>query len=357
MKKIIFAAALIVSATTAFVACKSEDEPVVPKGEITSITLSVDKNTIEANGQDAVQFTVIANTGEDLTGKEGVRIMIPATKTFLDGMKYTSTVDGPVTFQARYSGILSNEETVTVQNRSKYEKYLRRVVISQLTGTWCVNCPNMTSALKTVSAELPGRIEVLAFHGSSGGSNIDPYAIDATAKLLSKFNLSGYPSAVIDMRKAASGSSATYLMVEVDESLKNYPATCGVKIESTYDKSTKKASVKISVAASKTNTYTLGYAVVVDGLTEPQTGADEDYVHNNVVIGINNINGEMIGEIKENEEWSQTFEVTAGTKYDVANMRVVAYASAKIAGEDTYYINNAASCKLDGGSVDYIYNE
>lgn len=357
MKKFIFAAAFIVSATSAFVACDSEDGPDVPEEVITSITLSVDKTTIEADGQDAVHFTVKSDTGIDLTGRDGLRIMIPATNTFLEGMNYTSTVDGPVTFQARYSGILSNEQTVTVQNRSKYEKYLRRVLISQLTGTWCVNCPNMTKALKAVSRDLPGRIEVLAFHGSSGGSNIDPYTIDATSKIFSKFNLTGYPSAVIDMRQAASGSSTTFLMVEIEKSLLNYPATSGVKIESTYDKSTNKANVTISVAASKTNSYAIGYAVVVDGLTEPQTGAEDDYVHDNVVIGINNINGESIGEIKEGGDWSNTFEVTAGTKYNVDDMRVIAFVYAKDANNDAYYVNNVASCKLNGGSIDYTYNE
>ena len=360
MKKILFAVALFVSTSTVFVACSNSDDGSQPNlDDIKEIELTVDKNAIEANGEDAVNFTVTSDTGVNLNDK--AVILIPGEENiFLDEMYYTSTVNETVTFQARYNGIYSNEVTVEVKNRSKYEKYFRRVLISQLTGTWCVNCPSMTRALKLMQTQFPDRLEILAMHGSSS-QGTDPYAIEQTEQMFARFpELTGYPSAIIDMRQKSVDATTSSLARAINRSLLEYPATCGVKIESTYDKSTKHVIAKITVAADKTNKYALGIAVVVDGLEYPRTGAesDPDYRHNNVVIAINNINGEFVGDgvINAGEEISHTFEIDMSTtKYSIEDMRVVAFVLAQ--SEDAYYVNNSASCKLDGGSIDYTYNE
>lgn len=359
MKKNLFAVALLASASTIFFACSNGDEPDTKLDDIKKIELTVDKNAIEANGEDAVNFTVTSDTGVNLNDK--AVILIPGTEnTFLDEMYYTSNVNETVTFQARYNGIYSNEVTVEVKNRNKYEKYFRRILIAQLTGTWCVNCPSMTRSLKVLSSQLPDRLEILAMHGTSS-QGTDPYEIPQTGEMFSKFtDLRGYPSAVIDMRQVSADATTAALMRAINRSLLEYPATCGVKIKSTYNKDTKKVDAEITVAADKTNKYAFGVAVVVDGLTETQTGAenDPDYRHNNVVIAMNNINGELDGDgvINANEEKSHTFQIDMSTtKHNIDNMRIVAFIMAQ-SGE-TYYVNNTASCKLDGGSVDYIYNE
>lgn len=360
MKKFFFAVALFAGASTAFVACSgSDDEPKPSLDDIKEIELTVDKNAIEANGEDVVNFTVTSDTGVNLNDK--AVILIPGEEiTFLDEMYYTSTVNETVTFQARYNGIYSNEVTVEVKNRSKYEKYFRRVLISQLTGTWCVNCPGMTRSLKLVSEQFPDRIEILAMHGSSS-QGTDPYAIPQTEEMFSQFpDLRGYPSAVIDMRQKSVDATTSSLVRAINKSLLEYPATCGVKIASTYNKETKKVDAKITVAAEATNKYALGLAVVVDGLEYTQTGAesDPDYLHNNVVIAINNLRGEFVGDgvINAGEEVSHTFTIDMSTtKYNIEDMRVVAFILAQ--SGDAYYVNNSASCKLDGGSIDYTYNE
>ncbi len=357
MKKILFAAALFASASTVFVACSGSDTtaPV----EVKAITLVADKEAIEADGKDAVHFTVTTDTGENIT--ENAILMIPETDTFLDAdvKEYTSSVDEEVTFQARYNGIYSNEVTVTVQNRSKYEKYFRRVLVAQLTGTWCVACPNLTRSLKILTGQMPDKIEVIAMHGSSA-EEPDPYDIPQTTEMFSVFSgLRGFPSAVIDMRQKTIDVTSSMVLREINRSLSDYPATCGVKISSTYNKESKVVDATVTVAAEKTNKYAFGLAVVVDGLVYTQTGAenDPDYRHNNVVLTMNAIKGGLIddGEIKANEEKSHTFQIDLSqTKHNIDNMRVVAYILAK--DGDNFYVNNVASCKLDGGSVDYKYN-
>lgn len=364
MKKILFAAAFAVCAPMAFVACSgsSTDEPTDTK--VTAITLSVDKESIEANGEDAVQFKVMGDNGQDLTGVQGVRILIPATETFLDGMQYTSTMNETVVFQARYQGIYSNEVTVTVKNRGLYEKYFRHVMISQMTSTGCINCPNMSSTLKTLSAQYPDRLQLLAFHTDYSGTK-DPFTIDAANSLASQFSVQGYPSAIVDMRTMLGGASSGPIVTQINRSLQEYPATCGVKVSSVYDQATKMASASISVAADKANTYSIGAAVVLDGQPATgdaaQSGADASYVHNNIVLLISNINGGFVGDGKMDagDEVSLDMQFNLSDAkydgYDRSQMRVVAFALAM--DGDNFYVNNTASCALDGGSVDYILNE
>lgn len=363
MKKILFAAALAVCAPLSFVACSgsgTEEEPT----EVTAITLSVDKESIEANGEDAVSFKVMGDNGQDLTGMQGVRILIPATNTFLDGMKYTSSVNEEITFQARYMGIYSNEVKVTVKNRGKYEKYFRHVLISQLTSTGCVNCPGMSTALKSLAEKYPERLEILAFHADYSGKR-DPFTIDETNTLGAQFSVQGFPSAVIDMRTMIGGAQSGQIMTQIDKSLKEYPATCGVKIVTEYQEALKTIVVATTVAAEKTNTYSIGAAIVLDDQPATgdaaQSGADASYVHNNIVLAISNINGGLVdgGKIEAGQSVMCKFKFDLSDPkydaYDRSKMRAVVFVLAQ--DGDSFYVNNTATCGVDNGSVDFKLNE
>lgn len=364
MKKILFAAAFAVCASMAFVACSGNGgEDTQTPGEITAITLSVDKESIEANGEDAVHFTVVTDTGVDITGQSGLRIMIPATQTFLDGMEYTSIMNETLVFQARYQGIYSNEVTVTVQNRAQYEKFVRKVLISQMTSTGCTQCPNMTTVLKNLSAIYPDRLQVLSFH-SDYNSAVDPFSIDAANTLYSLFGASGLPSAVVDMRTLISGAVSAQIQTQILRSLRDYPATCGVKIVTEYKEATKNAIAAVTVQATEANTYSIGAAVVLDGQSATgqaaQSGADASYVHNNIVLAISNLYGDLIdgGQIGKDESkmYKFTFDLSDPKydAYDRSQMRIVAFVLAQ--DGENFYVNNSATCALLNGSVDYALN-
>lgn len=372
MKKYLFLAAAALCGT-AFVSCSdngnSESDDL---SNVQAITLTADKETIEANNEDVVRFTVTTDTGQDISGQPGVRILIPATESsseiFLDGMEYTAVVNGPITFQARYNGILSNTVTVTAQNRGQYEKYVRRVLIADLTSVGCVNCPNMATVLESLKEQYPNRLEVLAYHTDYNGTT-DPFATGLLNSIYTDFDILGFPAAVVDFRIGLNGASSSRLIQEIETSLYDYPATCGIKLSSTYNAATQEAEATITVAGANdvADGYTLGYMVVADNIAAEgnaaQTGADASYVHNDVVlVGSEYLGGRLDGGLQadvEREPIVITFRLADHMQpeyFDVDDLRVVAYLMA-LNEDGSYYVNNVASCQLNGGSTDYLLNE
>lgn len=351
MKKI-----LVIVAAVLLYSCGGNESQTGDPDEILSLTLVPDKTVLEADGKDAVRFTVLTDKNVDISDRAGVRVQNKTTGLYLDEMYYTAIENGTANFDVRYNGMRSEEITVTAQNRGKYEKYYRNVAVFQITGTWCVNCPNMTNALKIVQESFPGRVEVLAFH-EGGMSGSDPYEIAATNEIRNIFGISGFPSAVVDMRALISSSSTTLLAEQILTSLHDYPATCGIKISSAFNSSTRSANFTISVASDKSTKYSVAYAILIDGLTATQMGADENYVHNNVVAGINKVAGVMAGEIAAGNEWtspSGDFSATIPSSYDTDSVRVAVYVLTEVDGR--WIINNVASCPVNNGSVDYKLN-
>lgn len=357
----------------AFVACSGSEDGGGDPSTATSITLAVDKETIEADGADAVRFTVTTDTGVDITGMQGVRILIPgeqgdADAVFLDGMEYTSVTNGPVTFQARYNGMLSNKVTVTAQNRGEYEKYMRRLLIADLTSVGCINCPNMTTVLESLAERYPDRLEVLTYHTDYDG-NVDPFSTELLNSIYSDFGIMGFPAAVVDFRIGINGANSSRLMQEIEASLYDYPATCGIKLSSSYDDAKQEATVVVTVAGANevASEYTLGYLIVADNIEAvggaAQKGADASYVHNGVVLaGSEYLGGRLDGGLQagvEREPVTIKFNVGGHMQpeyFGVEDLRVVAYVMAKN-DDNTYYVNNVASCAVDGGSADYVLNE
>lgn len=352
MKKII----LIMTLTAMLFSC-SDDPGKGDGGEIKSLTLKVDKNTIEADGKETVTFTVLTDSGKDITSQPGVRVQNKTTGLYLETPAYSATANGTMTFDARYNGMRTNEVTVSSVNRGKYEKYFRNVALFQVTGTWCVNCPNMTNALKIIEANMPGRTQVISFHESTAQGD-DPFSHTATYSLRSIFGIQGFPSVVVDMR-SVQNASTTMITEQILKSMLDYPAVCGIKISSSFDSASRKADFDISVACEKEGNYSVACAVVVDGLNAPQQGADENYVHNNVLIGINEVMGGSIGKQTAGSVWNSDagiFSTTVPEAYNVANVRVVVYVMNETE-DGEWYVNNIASCPIDGGSVDYQLNE
>ena len=105
-----------------------------------------DKTEIEANGEDVVTFKVYDPDGNDLTAsteRNYVTIVDEVTGANIGDnvFEWTSIKDGEYEFSATFKGH-PTENTVTVKsvNRSKYEKYFKKVVVYDITSTMCGPC-------------------------------------------------------------------------------------------------------------------------------------------------------------------------------------------------------------------------
>lgn len=370
-QKMLFAAV----AMFAVVGCNSsnnpEDEP-APEGAVYTIT--IDKDVIEADGNDCVTFTVTDAEGNDLTAdasslnkvyfvNEGDDSRLKrGTRTF------SAYRNGTYTFHATYKGKRTqNSVTVTAQNRAKYEKFFHKLCIFQLTGVMCGYCPLLTEGLSDVRVgEYKDQVIILATHGNipsadpytlSLGDINDPanYVSDLGYAICAKFGGGGFPYAVIDYVTGTMSRTESAINDVLEGIMLERPATCGIKISKAQIDAEGNAVIEASITAQKAGTYDLAWAVLADN--QPPQGGVEPIYHDVVQAVSDNfiaMSDQTKMTLQADEEVTKTFqfkvEPFANVPFDPANCKVVVFA------HSNGVIDNANTCAV-GATANYQYNE
>lgn len=357
----------------AMVGCGETPEPTPDPNEGQTgdavYTIAIDKDTIEADGADHVTFSILdANNNDILVNEDGSdsdflrktyfviedsgKRLERKTKTF------SSIRNGEVTFYATIKGVRTqNTVTVKVQNRAKYEKYLQKVCVYQLTGTWCGYCPQMTEGLgKLRNGENGENVIVLAAHVQ------DDYALPWTTKddlgryVLINFGGSGIPYAVYDMKYGGGQRSESDLNSTIEKHLNAYASTCGVKISKATIDPQGNAEITASVKASKAGKFELGYAILADN--QPSKGGSES-IYNDVVAAVseNFVQMQEGVSLAADEEYTTTFtlkvEPFKGVSFSANDYKVVVFAHSDANGG---MVDNANACDF-GETADYVLNK
>lgn len=336
------------------------DDPSQP-----GLTISVDKDVIEADGKDKAVFSLVDADGRELTTDAEIRNVYfynKATGKALPrkSVSFSAIINGEYEFYAKYKGQQSkNTVVIKVQNRKKYEEFSRKVVIYKLTGTWCGFCPQMNTALSALSDDTKNHILELACHSAGGGE--DPFALkvgslDLGSTLLQAFSGQGYPSLVYNLDKLSGNRAVSVIEDEVMQQRIDNPATCGVKIESTVVSSTQ-AEVKATLKASKSGDFDLACALLLDNQYYP-AGTASDGMYSHIVKWISPNFLSMKGSatrftLEAGKEHSVTFSIQ-GDFSEKGNMRVAVIALRDV-NKMSPLVDNANECAL-GASVDYLYN-
>lgn len=327
-------AALTAAALTG---CGSEDTPAD-----TALLLIPSATTV--NTGEAVTFTVTDN-GADVTS--AAQVFNLSTGDVLTG-PFSTQKPGSYQFAAVYDNRTSPAQTVTVKSASATtDAFYRHVLVMKFTATWCTYCPNMTSALESVEQAYPGRMILMSMHSN------DAYQIDEEAALSKAFGVTGLPTSVFDYRETASYSVAL-LKAKVKRSLTDFPAVCGVALQSKVDGG--KVTVEASVRFQQTGDYKIGCVLTEDDIHSPGTiGSKDGFYHHVTRAFATPAMGQDIGNRTAGEEYKQTFEFDLNASWSPDKCHVVVYVMNKQEGDNTgYYVNNAATCPADG-SVDFTY--
>ena len=329
-------------------------------------TLTVDKSTIEANGEDFATFTLTDENGVDFTADsktaskvyfedQNGKVLKSGTRTF------SATKNGTWTFRAKYKGTRSaNTVTITAQNRSTYEKYLHKVCLFQCTGIKCGYCPYLTEALDKVRTGVnKDNVIILATHGSVPA--YDVYALpwgnnsDLGVTVCNMFNGGGFPYLVVDLAFGSDRRSDSDINNLLDQLTQTSSARCGVKITKAQIDAEGNGTIEASVKAQYAGNYDLAWAVLIDNL--PSQGGVES-VYNDVVLAVSDnflgMSEESKVSLAAEEEVTKTFtfKVTpfSGTTFNPADCKVVVMA------HNEEMVDNANICAV-GSSVGYAYNK
>lgn len=326
--------------------------------ETNGLVLSVDKNTIEADGSDYVTFSLTLD-GQELTANDATLANVyfkhekSGTRLERYATTFSAVKNGDYSFVATYKGQQSaNSVQVKAVNREKYEPYGQKIMVYDLTGAWCSYCPAMTAGLANVDQMWKSNMIVLAVH------NGDQWAIptsdgDLAQTMLSRFGGQGYPNCVYDLQYLnGKARSPIDIAKVIEQHITNYPATCGVKIESTKLEGTT-LTIEAAMTSATGGEYELGYAILLDNQYY-SGGTATDGIYSDIVINTSDnflaMTNSKITTVA-NIERTKTFTIKDFKRTDVDNIRVVVFALTKINGK--VMVDNANLCQL-GQSADYM---
>lgn len=326
-----------------------------------SVTISVDKNILKSTGIDAATFSVLAD-GIQVNDAE-IYMRGEPKDTKLTEYQFSTYLQGAYSFYAQYAGIQSEDIGITVHLANFYKQSCAMEVVA----TWCGYSPQMISAFHQVKEQYSDRIHIISLHRSNSG--LGSTDVDAE-DFLEYFNWSGVPFGILDLSNTLPRSAEK--IRELSISMKQlHPATSGIAIVS--EKTDNSINVKLKVKVNETDEYRLYAFIVEDNVVKRQTiyinGSkdntvwDDNYVNHAVATytmpGYKPYAGKPLGVIQNGEEVTGSFSIPLGKTVtdraiNYSNCRVVAYTLKK--SGDQYYINNTATCQING-SVDYKYEE
>ena len=223
------------------------------------------------------------------------------------------------------------------------------VLIEELTGVSCPNCPAGTAALESILTVFGDRVVSNAIHGSflaqpNSLSKYDFRNADAAAleNFLSPFL--GKPAAVIDRIHFDGQDFMTVDNIGLWQSLVqqrlNEDAAVGIELTSTYDAVSRSANIDITITAVEDVTGIIKLSAVINEsyLVDSQSNTNtiiEEYEHNHVMRDmLSSVSGDVIANdgMLEGESIERSYSYTVpeedSGEWIADNMEIIVFVSA-----------------------------
>ncbi len=219
----------------------------------------------------------------------------------------------------------SGEVTVTA-NPAPASPFTQKVLAEDYTGTWCGHCPRVGIQLENYSATHPNLV-VVGVHGPNGSG--DPYIYQYVSQLTGFFNITGWPSVIIN-RDAKWNENTAVL-----DQAATKRAPLGLALETTIAGSTINVKAKVKYDVNTDIPMKLVVLLTEDGLVHPQTNYGyyglpdpiTNYTHNHTLrTAATDIFGDAIPTASQTKgnTWEKNLSFNA-TGYNMAKLKVIAF--------------------------------
>lgn len=349
------------------------DRPQIPtQGEL---VLTATPDVIEADGEEAAVLTLtkggveVPNDLYTLYDGENNPVSLP------DG-RFTTTEKGFYYFWAQYG----NEYTETIRVKAVEPTYdpdgpggaddpnaestsfVRRVLLTQFTGTGCGYCPQMMACLQELMQDglYANQCVIAAIHRYNTS---DPMYL-VGAPINEMLGVGSYPSLFIDFFYAANSSrNVDYVKHIVNSAISRAEAPAGISGNAVYDSETRVISLTATVKAAITNKFRVGVWVVEDDIYAAQTnyGTQGNFnTHHNAVrlVDSEDVDGEFrghdLGEIAKGATASKDFALKLDESWDANNCRLIIFVTSEetimSSGREVvgYFIGNVITMPISG---------
>jgi len=267
---------------------------------ITSITLDFNKTVY--NTYEAGFFTVRDQSDNLITDLVNVFV----NGDLVEVNPFVFQEEGTYDFVATYENLTSNTISFNVVTPSEFSdtssflpdsapsNFTQKVILEEITGTWCSACPQGAYYLNQAVLSNPDRIMGAAYH-SGISSYPDPMSTDETDYWQVYYNLYSFPTILLN----GTSTDWNYGMGQIDNKLSQTPIL-GLSAEAAIVGG--KLDIEINVGFNTTPDEQLQLVIVlIEGSdlapSSPQIGsnAGADYVHKYIVRDvISSVSGDDI---------------------------------------------------------------
>jgi hypothetical protein len=320
---------------------------------IYGIELSVDLSEVSLDK--TVNFTVKTDYGLDVTNEAKIFIQDIASSNLPieSGTSLTSTTNKIFKVYAEYPNpndkakfLRSNE--ITVKFDEYAQSFVKRVLIEDYTGAWCVSCPRVSYSIELLKQDNVRVVPVAIHLGNSQGS-FDPFNFDGAAPLLALVNFNGeYPAGKINrMTPWPYAQNTPNNQTYVKNFTLGDPVRLGLAMTSTLSGNTVNLDVNVKFFENYNNLKLVVY-VLENNLIYPQKNSTPfygglslipEFEHNHVVrTTFTDILGDVIpsSETSYGKTYTRNFSVAVPSNItNTANMEFVAF----VVGQDNKAIN------------------
>ena len=242
--------------------------------------------------------------------------------------------------------------------------YLQQMVAMQFTSVGCVNCPTLGTAIKNIQKNIPGAIIPVSFHLDYDID--DPMSLPLCTNFYKKVDhindgACRLPMFAMNFRLGSERIISEYVKIEsqLAYQTEKYPAVCGIAVNTTYDSTAGKITVKARFKSDIAASFKYHLFLVEDGIQYSQKGIESgEYTHDNVfryMIGedVRGVDLNLRKALVPGQEYEINKTIEVSTEWKVENLRVVVAMLNEVDSE--WGANNATTCAV-GSSVDYLYD-
>lgn len=163
--------------------------PPPPPGSSLTVTLS--KTQIYADGWEETKITVKDQNNNDVTSNSSIYLN---NTLYFSTRFYTSTA-GTYKFKAAKGTVTSPEVSLPVLDPGP-SPFSQKILVEDYTGAWCGYCPRVGISLDNYVINGHPNCIVIANHGPSGSN--DPFIFPQHNAMASLYGVTGYPNAIVD---------------------------------------------------------------------------------------------------------------------------------------------------------------
>lgn len=202
--------------------------------------------------------------------------------------------------------------------------FVHRSLAMRFTATWCGYCPMMAEAFDKAKSQMNGALELVSLHAID--SDI-PFS--GTRTLANRFNISGYPTGIVDARASIPNYSSTTTTAKAAVSVANetqtaYPTSVGIAGASAINGNT--IDISVGLYVKEAGSYRVTVLVLEDGIVAAQNGGGANYVHNDVArTAATSISGESVQVESNGQLWTKSYSVRLDGTWNPDNLKILIY--------------------------------